>query len=305
MNVGLVGCGRWGVNILRDLQALGCRVWVAGTEDSRRRAESAGAQGTFAAIAQLPAVAGIVIAVPTAVHAAAIEEAAERGVPLFVEKPLTADVASAERLAARLAGRLFVMDKWRYHPGVEALAAIARRGELGRVRGLVTARLGWGNPHADVDGVWVLAPHDLSIALEVFGRVPEPRAARGVGGPGPASHLVALLGDDPWHCLEVSTVHPAHRREVRLECSEGAAVLDDGYADAISIVRYDRLDRPAAEAVERRPVSTELPLLRELRAFVEHLRGGPAPRSSAAEGAAVVRAVAEMRRLARLPEARP
>ena len=55
------------------------------------------------------------------------------------------------------------------------------------------------------------------------------------------------------------------------------------------------------EAETRLPVSTELPLLRELRAFVEHLRGGPPPRSSAAEGAAVVEAVARLRELAGLP----
>ena len=49
------------------------------------------------------------------------------------------------------------------------------------------------------------------------------------------------------------------------------------------------------------PISTELPLLRELRAFVEHLRGGPPPRSSAREGAEIVETIAELRSLAGLP----
>jgi hypothetical protein len=51
---------------------------------------------------------------------------------------------------------------------------------------------------------------------------------------------------------------------------------------------------------ELRPISQELPLLRELRTFVEHLQGGPPPRSSAAEGALVVSAIADLRRLAGL-----
>jgi hypothetical protein len=49
---------------------------------------------------------------------------------------------------------------------------------------------------------------------------------------------------------------------------------------------------------ERRAISTELPLLRELRAFVEHLDGGPPPRSSAAEGVEIVRRIAELRSMA-------
>ena len=56
---------------------------------------------------------------------------------------------------------------------------------------------------------------------------------------------------------------------------------------------------PVIEPVKR-PISTELPLLGELRAFVEHVEGGPPPRSSAAEGAKVVAVIAELRALAGL-----
>jgi hypothetical protein len=52
-------------------------------------------------------------------------------------------------------------------------------------------------------------------------------------------------------------------------------------------------------AVERRPVSDEQPLLRELRAFLDHLSGGPPPRSSAAEGAETVAIIAGLLALAR------
>jgi hypothetical protein len=69
------------------------------------------------------------------------------------------------------------------------------------------------------------------------------------------------------------------------------ASLGDGYADHVFVKRGD--DEP-----EERPIAPEFPLLRELRAFVEHLDGGPPPRSSAAEGAAVVRLIARLRELA-------
>ena len=176
-HVALVGCGNWGRYILRDLVALDCRVTVVAREESTKAAAvDGGAIGVVGSVAGLPPVDGIVVATPTTTHAEVAEEALERGVPVFVEKPMTDDADDAERLAAAAPDRLFVMDKWRYHPGVELLGEIARSGELGRVVGLRTTRVGWGNPH-DVDAVWILAPHDLSIAVEILGSVPPPRSA--------------------------------------------------------------------------------------------------------------------------------
>ena len=192
----MVGCGNWGKYILRDLVSLDCRVTVATrSESSKAAAVDGGAIGVVGSVADLPPVDGIVVATPTATHAEVTEQALERRVPVFVEKPLTDDVDDAERLAAAAPDRLFVMDKWRYHPGIELLGEIARSGELGRVVGLRTTRVGWGNPHDDVDMVWILAPHDLSIALEILGSVPPPRSAVAVGLDGWAEGLIGVLGE--------------------------------------------------------------------------------------------------------------
>jgi predicted dehydrogenase len=292
--VGLVGCGKWGQFILRDLLSLGCSVTVvARSAESRARAE--GAAEIVGSVDDLPELDGIVIATPTTTHAAVIEQALEHGVPVYAEKPLTNDPAAADRLVALAGNRLFVMDKWRYHPGVELLRDLARDGSLGEVRGVLTTRNGWGNQHDNVDPVWVVAPHDLSIALEILGELPGARAAVADVGGNEALGLIGFLGERPWHRLEVSARSPERRREVRLLCAEGVALLADAYSDHV-LVRREGADEP-----ERREISTELPLLRELRAFLEHLEGGPAPRSSAAEGALVVRRIADLRALAGAP----
>lgn len=301
--VALVGCGRWGRNILRDLVALGCEVpVVARSEASSERAREGGAAEIVPDVASLGAVDGVVVSTPTSTHGEVAEEALALGAPVFVEKPLTADLDSARRVAAIAPDRLFVMDKWRYHPGVHELARIAQSGELGPVVGIHARRVGIGHKYADVNAAWILAPHDLSIALEVLGEIPEPRHAVPELVDGEIAGLTAILGDSPWLVVEVSTLAPAHRRELRLVCEKGVAQLDGGYADHVVVGRAGKISE---DAVEHRPITGELPLLAELRSFVEHVQGGPPPRSSAADAVAVVERVAAIIDLATAGEAAP
>lgn len=295
MVVALVGCGKWGRHILRDLVALGCEVpVVARSQESVARAQEGGAVAIVEDIASLPRLDGVVVATPTSTHAAVLREVLARDVPVFCEKPLTDDPIAAEHLAARAPDSLFVMDKWRYHPGVLELAAIARERRLGTVLGIRTVRVG-GNPREDADPVWVLAPHDLAIGLEIFGALGQPEAAVAQWRQGGAIHLSGVLrGDGWWQTLEVSARSAERKRSVELFCDDGVAVLGDGWDEHVTVYRDD------ADGIREERIETpgELPLLAELRAFVEHLRGGPPPRSSAAEGAAIVSAIAELRALA-------
>lgn len=297
--LGLVGCGAWGRHILRDLLGLGCEVTVVARGAATfARAERGGAHHVVRRLDELPEVDGVVVATTTVTHGEIIESVLDRKIPIFVEKPLVIDVLDAERIAAQAPDRVFVMDKWRYHPGVELMGTLARSEEFGRVLGIRTWRQGWGNLHADVDGVWILAPHDLSIVLEILGHLPAARTAVAERIGAVVGGLTGVLGDDPWVVMEVSTSSPVRQRRVALHCEKGVVVLPDGYSDRLEI--YPQPD-PAAtlvpEATVRR-ISTELPLLRELRAFVEHVRGGPPPRSSAREAAEVVRRITELRELA-------
>jgi predicted dehydrogenase len=299
VHISLIGCGRWGRHILRDLVALGCDVAVADTAgEARRIAVETGAREVVSDLADLSESEGIVIATPTATHASILERALARDVPMFVEKPMTSSFHTARMLAERAQGRLFVMDKWRYHPGIEELRRIRQSCELGRPLGMQLIHAGWGLPHRDVDVVWILLPHCLSILLEVFGALPGAKQAFAEQLNGEVVTLSGVLGTDPWARFEVSCRSPVKRREFRLHCENGVGWVDDGWTDHIKLARGKDGIGGNAENVERRCVSTELPLLRELRAFIEHLRGGPPPRSGASDGALIVERIVELRELA-------
>lgn len=286
-DVALAGCGRWGARILADLVALGARVRVADpSEEARRAALAAGAAEAHADVERLGEAEGAVVATPTLRHVEAVERLAARGIPIFCEKPLTADAASARGLAEALEGRLFVMEKWRWHPAIEAIAALLREGRLGAPRSLRTRRRQPSIAGYDVDPVWVLAPHELSIATEILGRVPAITRAEADFERGAVVGLRAGSEAPVAWTFEVSARASGRRRDLELEGARGTARWASGDEHAIT------LDG------ERVAVDPEPPLRRELRAFLGFLRGGPPPKGSAREGAEAVAAIEAARRAA-------
>lgn len=300
--VGLVGFGRWGRLIFRDLRALGADVHVCvPSAQSRESARAAGAVATYDDTTALPDLDGYVVATPTTRHAHVISALVGRGRPIFVEKPLTDDATAAAALVAEAGDQIFVMDKWRYHPGVRELSRMTRAGAFGQVLAIRTYRLGWGNPHRDVDAVWILLPHDLSIAIDLLGHLPTPRLAFAPPGPATGSDLVAVLQDDtgPQVTCEVSASQPVNRRSLVVVGDRGSGQLADSYDDSI-VLAGEVEGQPVTEHTRLRHVGTEMPLEAELRTFLAHLAGGPPPVSSAHDGLAVVRTIEELRRMAGL-----
>ncbi|HET7846648.1 MAG TPA: Gfo/Idh/MocA family oxidoreductase [Acidimicrobiia bacterium] len=291
LSIALVGCGNWGKHILRDLVSLGCQVSVvARSEASTTRAREGGAHTIVNSIEDLKTQQGIVVAVPTTLHAEVLESVLKVGVPVFVEKPLTNDPVTARRFELR--DDLFVMDKWRYHPGVEMLRDCVQDGRFGGIRGLQTVRHGFYNSHSDVDAIWILLPHDLSIILEVTGEVPRPIAAAGHIVEGEANLIGILEGGVG---IDVASRSNVYRREVRVWFETAVVTLSDAYSDALDVRRTVAGKEPVAIQL---PLGSRPPLEAELEAFLGFLRGGPPPRSSAAEGALVVERVQQLRDLA-------
>jgi len=298
-SIGLIGCGKWGRLILRDLVSLGATVSVV-TRQGGEQASAAGAAVVVDRIADLPSMDGFVVATPTSTHADVIESL-PRGVPIFCEKPLCDDAVRARRLVDSAGDQLFVMDKWRYHDGVLALAGIARSGALGPVVGLRTTRVGWGHDYADVDCVWTLLPHELGIAYEILGRMLAPLSAVADHGAIGVMGLIAVLAapGGPWHAVELSTRSPDRRRSITLLCRDGTARLNDALADHIELIASPPANGAAPEQrPAKRPIPVTMPLMTELKAFVDYLEGGPRPKSTAAEAAAAVETIAAIRRLA-------
>jgi predicted dehydrogenase len=299
MEIGLVGCGTWGHKILCELREFDCRVFVVDPSEHARRAAIEG--GAINARSEVAGKAdGWIIASPASTHAGILGQLADAGSPIFVEKPFTTDVASARRHADN--PRIFVMHIWRYHPAIQLLASLARDGRVGQIKLVRSTRTNWTSPRTDVDPVWTLAPHDLSLALEILGEIPKPKAAWSEQHQGRPVGLIGICGTDPAVVFEVSSRFAHKRRELRIHGTDGVLSWRDEQP-WVELYEGNRFSQQCATV--KIPVSGESALRTELRTFVEHLQGGPPPPTTAREGAAVVEALVELRRIAGIADPLP
>lgn len=294
ISIGLVGCGRWGSLILRDLKELGCDVHiVARSPESVARAAAGGALSIHSSVSGMfhaKSLDGIVVATTAGQHHPVVMDVLRlfgSSFPIFCEKPLATSVQDAEEMAGA-AKRLFVMDKWRYHPAIRRMSLARATGEFGKLINLDIKRVQPENSHPDVAPAWTYLPHDLSIALEVLGDLPPVRAATSSCG---GEIVLAILGGNPSVDIECSVRAPTKYREVTARFEHGTLFMTDPLALTLQF-------QPIGELSRSLPIPGEMPLLVELQTFIGYLRGGDAPRASAADGVRAVRTIQDILSLA-------
>jgi predicted dehydrogenase len=173
IKVGVIGYGYWGPNLLRNIaNDPNCTV-VALAERRRdgreRAARSFPGLRTCEDASEVIAMAdvdAVVIATPVATHFPLARAALLAGKHVLVEKPICSTVAEGEELvalAARLGLTLMVDHTFLFTGAVKTITQTVRSGRLGKVCYFDSMRVNLGLFQTDVNCLWDLAPHDLSI----------------------------------------------------------------------------------------------------------------------------------------------
>ncbi len=300
MTIGLVGCGIWGQLILKELLNLKVKVQLY-EPDLHLRKELLEIVHDCTLVPQLSSLKytqGIIVASPSSTHYEILKEILPWKIPLFIEKPLTTSLSDALDLRKILHHQAFLMHIWRYHRGIQMLGQIARTGTIGQITALYTHRCNWTSPRRDTDCVWNLAPHDLTIALEILGYIPTPKSVVVERHQDIIRSMTAMLGDAPFVQIEVSNRYADKRREVRLHGTEGIAILADERVDFIEIYHGNDQTYPTPSSHQRCYFENTPPLRLEITAFVDFLRGGSPPLSSFEEGIQTVEILHQLTQLA-------
>lgn len=202
VKVALVGFGYWGPKLARNLSDMpqADLQWAVDHDPARLaqvRAQYPAVRTTMDYEEMLCSdVEAVVIATPIRTHYRLAKAALLAGKHVMIEKPLTASSAEAEeliQLADMLGRTLMVGHTFLYNAGIRALRDTVASGELGDIYYVDAARLNLGIFQTDINVLWDLAPHDLSILLYVLQQEPTRVSARGSSNITPGVHDVAYV----------------------------------------------------------------------------------------------------------------
>lgn len=310
VRVGVIGAGPWGNNLVRCVaeSEAGDLVAVCEADASLRRRlagrfPNARIVGGLDDLLAVGGVDAVVIATPASLHFGHARRALLAGKHVLVEKPLctnTADAAELCRLAEAGGRVLLVGHTYLYNNLVHEVKRRIESGQLGRVRYLCSRRLNLGRVRTDVDALWNLAPHDVSIACCLLDGLPKSVSAYGW------SYLQTErnIADVCFYQMEfedgvaaaghVSWLDPQKERTTVVVGSERMLVYDDmnasrhlqvydrgvemqfqaplnAYSDFAARVRSGDLNIPNVRMVE--------PLAVETAHFLDCIRTGQRPRT--------------------------
>lgn len=325
VRVALIGFGHWGPNYARILAGTlsGARL-VACAEPSagrlaafERQYPSARAYADYHRLLSDGDVDAVIVATPTSTHREVAEDCLRAGIHVLVEKPLastTADAESIVSVARELNRTLMVGHTFLFNPAVRAIKSYIEQGLLGEIRYMYFQRTGLGPIRQDVNALWDLAPHDLSMLRYWLGSDPVDIIARGESYLKPHTEDVVFVTltypKQVLASVHVSWLDPVKIRRVTVVGDRKMVVFDDthateklriydrgadyqpregGFAEFIAAVRDGDIVIPRLEPLE--------PLREELAHFVDCINTGAAPLTSGEDGLAIVRVLESAERV--------
>ena len=312
LRFGIIGWGYWGPKIARNLDSLPhAMVTMVADQEARRLASLAVHQSWVKTTTQSEDifrsdVDGVIIATPVRTHYQLAKQALLHDKHVLVEKPLTADVMEAEELVTLAAERrrvLMVGHTFEYNPAVNELRKLIRNGDLGKIYCIEAERVNLGLFRSDINVIWDLAPHDVSILLYLLGKKPEQIRVQAHAHIQPYIHDIAHLdlgfADGMTAHIHISWLHPCKIRRVTVIGDARMVVYDDTnpaemlkiynkgadvHADPGVSYRFGEITIPHIDWIE--------PLRLECEDFANSIRLGTQPRAHGGIGLEVVRVLA-------------
>jgi predicted dehydrogenase len=313
VNFGVVGYGYWGPNIVRNLAALEGSHIIGIAEVSqhaRARAQKAypHARITADALELIKAtdIDAIAVVSPVWTHFEIAKAALQNGKHVFVEKPFTSNTAQAEELinlAAQKNLKIMVDHTFLFTGAVRKICQLLDEGSLGKLYYYDSTRVNLGLFQHDINVLWDLAPHDLSIMDHVLKSKPEGVVATGqshLNGHEDIAFMTVYFPDNVIAHINVNWLSPVKVRttliggEKRmlvwndLEADEKIKVYDKGVKITSREGVYDLLVSYRSGDMWAPQLEQGEALKQELGYFVECISNGTEPFNNGCAGLRVV-----------------
>lgn len=267
IGLAVIGAGYWGPNLVRTALATpDLRLeWLCDLDVERATTvlgpcTTVRVTESYDAVLADSSVTAVAIATPADTHFNLVRAALEAGKHVLVEKPLTSCVAEGEKLAAlaHRSGLVLMCDHtYCYTPAVQRIRQLISDGQIGDVQFIDSVRINLGLVQPDVDVLWDLAPHDLSIMDFVLPADVVPVAvAAHTGDPIGAgracmAYLSVWLSNGALAHVHVNWLSPTKIRTTVFGGSRRTVVWDDMNPSARLAIHDRGVDRLAGVSLPR------------------------------------------------------
>lgn len=240
MNIGIIGIGYWGPNLVRNFSAQKNVTKVFACDQRRERLDFIKSKTpsviTVSDIDELMKcdIDAVVIATPVDTHYSLAKKALESGKHIWVEKPFTSTSQQGEEileLADKKNLRVFIDHTFIYTGSVRKMKEIVSKGELGKILHFDSVRINLGLFQKDINVIWDLAPHDLSIMNYVLSDLkPLAVSANGIAnynGKENIAHLSLYFEENCFAHFHVNWTSPVKIRRMIVGGDKKMLVFDD------------------------------------------------------------------------------
>lgn len=317
VNVGIIGAGYWGKNLVRNFNTNKkvdkLLICDSNPEILKKTKTNFPHLQLFNDINEMLSypLDGVVIATPPKLHALHAKKVLDKDLHLLVEKPLTTsldDAMAIVRTAEKKNLTLMVDHTFLYNNIVEEVKRIVKSGELGEIHYIYSTRVNLGIIRQDVNVIWNLAPHDISIANYILDDLPSKVTANAhcfiqkeLKIPDVA-YINMMYDNDISVNIHDSWLNPSKRRDMVIVGSKKMLVYDDIHSDRHIQIFDKTIDRQVHEmnnfAEYRAVVRTgemripniklKEPLAKLTEAFIDCIINNEKPATNGIHGANVI-----------------
>lgn len=249
----LIGKGRWGKNYINTIKNLAsCKLPKEFIKTSN-----------YKDLFDFNNIDGVIIATPSSTHFKIAKEFLERGFNVLIEKPMTTnykDALQLSKIAEKYKNIVMVGHIYLYNPAFLAVKKLIR--SIGKIKYISTEGMNYGPIRTDVSALWDWGPHDISMAIDLLGDLPQEVSAIGYD----MCNLKLKFSNDVYVFVNIGWLSPVKKRNMTIVGEKSTIIFDDTIEKKVTVKNLK------TKKVYHPLFSKDLPLSLEISSFVNKIQ---------------------------------
>jgi len=237
--LGLVGCGYWGKNLIREFYNLGvldtiCDIDIKLLKSYQEIYPKLKITNNYDDILNDSIITAVCVSLPAEMHYKFAKRALEHNKDLYVEKQITLNINEAQELVdiAKKNNKIIMVGHiLQYHSAIAKIKEYIKDGKLGKIRYITSNRLNLGKLRREENVLWSFAPHDISVILSLCNNnLPKSVQCTGKSFVTPKVHDITnsiLFYDDIYVNINVNWLNPHKEQKMIIVGDKGMLIFDD------------------------------------------------------------------------------